>query len=295
MHNTHCLDAIAQTIEDHNVNNSVIISNDITSFESNDSNIMVIQHVKSSVNPSQGTYSSLGDFVKISQNEKQCKIDLSKTNKKIRINHQIQRNVSSTALTRGFDKYEHLSTNNIILDTTLTTTELDKSNIISHYSCTNDYSASDEECSFSCSSTHEYITVDEASNGSTDDSFVISEDSVFRKGNSLTPTFQRQLNKYRKKQHECYARSKFVIHNQTPFRRRFPNPPPILAYSRTRDSTSLQQQTNDTHAHLPWFRYPMQSKASEWINHLALVQATCRRLPNLSKANLLQRRKSPSA
>ena len=42
MHNTHCLDAAAQTIEDHNFNNSVIISSDITSFESNDSNIMVI-------------------------------------------------------------------------------------------------------------------------------------------------------------------------------------------------------------------------------------------------------------
>ena len=41
IHNTHCLDTTVQTTGDHKMNNTVIVLDDITSFESNYSNIMV--------------------------------------------------------------------------------------------------------------------------------------------------------------------------------------------------------------------------------------------------------------
>jgi hypothetical protein len=96
---------------------------------------------------------------------------------------------------------------------------------------------------------------------------------------------------------ENYARIKSVTYNQSHFRGRFPNPPPILAYPRISDNwnnTFLQRHTNDIHNthHLPWFRYQVKSRTSEWINHLDLVRHTMRqKIPGRPKVDLMQQRK----
>jgi hypothetical protein len=198
------------------------------------------------------------------------------------------------------------------------------------YSCIHHYVSNDEVSTISeHSSIHEYITVDEASVDFTDDEASVDlTDSVDVRDNpsTSTPTFQEQLNpsfskgfyksveiapnktqhkrnKFRRRQSaprhtfnllpESYARTKPVIYNQSHFRGRFSNPPPILAYPRIPDSsnnTFLQQHTNDIHiTHLPWFRYPVQSKTSEWINHLHLVHQTmCQSILDRPKVDRMQ-------
>ena len=125
---------------------------------------------------------------------------------------------------------------------------------------------------------HEYITVDETSCGddSIHNSTTITEVVAGSIVNSSSPTFQNQLCEYRERK-ESHARNKFVSHVQNHFRGNFPNPPPILAYpqiSHISYNAFPQTLTNDTHTHLPWFRYPIQSRTLEWMNHLALMHQT---------------------
>ena len=200
------------------------------------------------------------------------------------------------------------------------------------YSCIHHYVSNDEVSTISeHSSIHEYITVDEASVDFTDVSVnFIDNSSTITFQKQLNQYREKQQISFSKGFHKSveiapkkrsikeinsgagkalrgihiislqkatqYARTKSVIYDQSHFRGRFANPPPILAYPRIPDSsnnTFLQQHTNDIHIiHLPWFRYPVQSKTSEWINHLDLVRQTmCQRILGRPKVDLMQQRR----